>query len=117
MMQPFEYRIDFLEHYPKLDLALFTTVRLDKGTNYYAGNRIYAIYVKDEKLGFAMLVAKIKQALGLIPLPLIKFDTHEHVTKQDFFDQMHKWYSKKIQWHGQDTVMLILFLLWVEKFI
>lgn len=117
MSVPFEYRIDFSEHYPKLDLLLFTTVRLDKGTNYYSGNRIYAICEKNERIGFAMLVGKIKQALGLIPLSLIHYDTYDHVTKQDFFEKMHKWYSRKIQWHGQDTTMVIIFLLWVKKLI
>lgn len=113
--RPFEYKIDFSEDYPKLAYPLFTTSRLDRGTDYYYVKRIYAIYVKQIKRGFAQLEAILTSKLRNIPLPLIRFDTYEQITLDEFYLKLEQWYKNKPLWHGRDTLFLILFLLWVKK--
>lgn len=115
MTQPFEYKIEFSEDYPKLAYPVFTTIRLDKRTDYYHVKRIYAIYVIGIKRGFAQLESILASKLRDIPLPLIRFDTYEQITIEDFHQKLKLWYSQKPQWHDLETLFLILFLLWVIK--
>jgi len=112
---PFEYKVDFSEDWPKLAFPLFTTFRIDRGTYYYRAKRIYAIYVKRIKRGFAQLEAVLSMKLRDIPLPLIRFDTFEQITLQEFYQKLEQWHSKNSHWRSLDTLFLILYLLWVVK--
>lgn len=113
--KPFEYRIPFSEDYPKLAFPLFPTIRLERGTTYYSIKRIYTIYVQTVKKGFAMLVSKYFMKLGELPQALIRFDTYPTVTFNDFYRKMVQFHAKTSQWQGLNTLMLILYLLWIER--
>jgi len=122
-------RIFFSKRWPKLRHPLFTTIRLDKGSNYYRVGVHDSFEVclgsrdKPGKILFsAQLVAVRKMRIRDITEDLAQFDAG--MSKDELFLFFKRLYGNKEQWAGKDTKVLLLVFLeltrglddWVRRF-
>lgn len=114
-------RIVWFSHFwPKLRHPLWTTIRLDKESNYYKPGLKYQVKLgswrkpkEAELIGICQLVSKQQISISDISDDLAYFDAGCVVG--ELKTQFEQWYSTQPQWKGDETKMLILFCLWVKK--
>lgn len=99
-------KIPFSEHYSKLDLPVFTTLR-NPEVNYLPGE-IYWIEIKGRLTFQALLLHCQMTSLRTLSLDLIKFDTKPEMTRNKFLDMLENWYRTKDFWRRNNSKMQLL---------
>ena len=110
--------IPFRKKYKKLLSRIFTTIRPETGTNYYADGEVYDIYHRRNFLFKASIIKQIRDMkLKDIPEEIIIQDVDPpHNTREGFYDLMEKMYKDNYYrpdfWKGWDTPFRII---WLER--
>lgn len=94
----------------KLALEYFTTARLhtESKLGYYLNNvnKDFDVLCGKEKVSMAELVDVIVYAIKDLPQFFCYIDGA--MNKEEFYKLMEKFYSKKPEWNGMDTKVIIL---------
>lgn len=112
--------IPFRKKYEKIKFKIFTTIRPETGTNYYADGEVYDIYHRRNFLFKATIVKQHRNIkLKDIPEDIIAGDVDPpHNTREGFYNLMEKMYKDNYYrpdfWKGWDTVFRIIWLRRVD---